>query len=360
MNFNEGKSPGNYYLLYLGRRGAGLVFASKVAELLPLNGAFVSSEVNTLFNRISNLRCLPLRNGPLKYLYYLIFTPRVFRQVRLELEQYESVNVILPMASPMDLRMIRNLKSDRVNIIQILHDAQRHPGDFWPLNSSIKKMVNRSTSLIFLSPGVRKRIESRYVNVTRVREVPHPYFLPSVVNKSSDLPFKYMLLIGRIRKYKGSQNLIKSWMKASQHEDLKNYSLVIAGEGDRLISSKNPHRIIRMNRWLEDSEFDSLIRNAEVVLFPYIEASQSGVLAKAILANKIVAISDLSELKVQSQNYSSKIVIPDFQKKDWLVDLANLLGKPRKSYESGFDQDSGDLVIRSWEEVLRAIKDLSR
>jgi hypothetical protein len=265
----------------------------------------------------------------------------------------------MPMASPMDLRMIRNLKSDRVNIIQIIHDAQRHPGDFWPLNSSITKMINRSTSLIFLSPGVRKRVESRFENVTKVKQVSHPYFLQSLGSGTPIIPAKYMLLIGRIRRYKGSKNLLKSWKRESEHEVLKKFNLVIAGRGGRLISSNNPHRIIRMNRWLEDCEFDNLIRNAEVVLFPYIEASQSGVLAKAILAKKIVAISDLSELKVQSQNYPYKIVIPDLMEKGWLVDLVNQLEKAGKSYEMPIEQEPEVLAIRSWEEVLCAIKELS-
>lgn len=86
----------------------------------------------------------------------------------------------------------------------------------------------------------------------------------------------YILFFGRIEEYKGLNILIDAFLKA----DLGNKKLVIAGKGEIRIPQNN-QRIIFINRYIKDAEIASLYRNASCVVYPYISATQSGVLSVA-------------------------------------------------------------------------------
>ena len=148
-------------------------------------------------------------------------------------------------------------------------------------------MIHRSKSLIFLSRTVAQDLEASIKLIPPYRIVHHPFFEISTNLSVKNLEFEYLLLIGRIRRYKGAKALIKAWKKVCHLDEFSKYHLVIAGKGTSLRLNTKKHRIHRMNYWLSDYEFDSLIENAKVVLFPYKEASQSGVLSKAMYAKKL-------------------------------------------------------------------------
>jgi glycosyltransferase involved in cell wall biosynthesis len=112
-------------------------------------------------------------------------------------------------------------------------------------------------------------------------------------------PQKYILFIGRIRKYKGVDFLIDTLSNSNIE-----IPLVIAGQG--VISSEINSRVVTINRWLTDSEIHWLILNAEVVVFPYSEASQSGLVPTCISLEKKIVLSDAGALIEQAVYYGSE------------------------------------------------------
>jgi glycosyltransferase involved in cell wall biosynthesis len=113
--------------------------------------------------------------------------------------------------------------------------------------------------------------------------------------------------VGRIRQYKGIENLIAAFNDLK----LKDIELVIAGEGR--LSVNLDQRVKVINRWLEDNEIASLIKNSEVVVFPYTEASQSGILPYCVSESKKVVVTPLPGLLEQTEGYRNTFVTKNFE-----------------------------------------------
>jgi glycosyltransferase involved in cell wall biosynthesis len=104
-----------------------------------------------------------------------------------------------------------------------------------------------------------------------------------------------MLFIGRIRKYKGVIQLA-SFKELIQDK----FHLVIAGEGSlpRGLKDVEVH-----NYWLSETDMSRFLADADVVIFPYLEASQSGIIPVAMQLNKVIIISRIEGLDEQVENY---------------------------------------------------------
>jgi glycosyltransferase involved in cell wall biosynthesis len=99
-----------------------------------------------------------------------------------------------------------------------------------------------------------------------------------------------VLFFGRIWPYKGLDNLIRAepWI-AQQIPDVR---IVIAGQGEDFERYRrlmvHPERFAVLNRHISDAEVATLFRQASVIVLPYIEASQSGVIPIAYTYGKPV------------------------------------------------------------------------
>ena len=142
---------------------------------------------------------------------------------------------------------------------------------------------------------------------TKVAVYPHPNFQFSSSENRKDHSRRYILFIGRIRKYKGIENLVLAF--STLH--LEDMDLVIAGEGK--VKQKDDFRIKLINHWLEESEIHDLIKHAEVVVFPYMEASQSGLLPYCTNMNKKIVTTPLPGLLEQVASYPNAFVANNFQ-----------------------------------------------
>jgi glycosyltransferase involved in cell wall biosynthesis len=345
------------YLLYLGRNGAGINFARELDKRILFEKVFLSDFHENSFPFQSHYHFLDVKKDPLRLFLTLFYMPKSLRSFRRELASISPANLLIPMATPLDLKLIRRLKAKNINVIQIIHDSKRHPGDLWPNWISIRKMINRSNSLVFLSRTVADDVKSSLSVMPPYRIVQHPFFEISTSYSGKNFEFEYLLLIGRIRRYKGAQALVKAWKKVCHLDEFSMYHLVIAGKGTSLRLNTNKNRIHRMNYWLSDSEFDSLMKNAKVILFPYKEASQSGVMSKAIHAKKFVASSDIPPLVEQLSSYPNKFLGNTKDMESWLK--AGTLEAENFMQELTSSLGNSDEMEGSWKNLVDAFKELS-
>lgn len=98
----------------------------------------------------------------------------------------------------------------------------------------------------------------------------------------------YILFFGTVDEYKGVDLLIKAY-EAS--ERLQQFKLVIAGKGLNMLAT-SPN-IIRINRFIDDSEVKDLFSKALFVVYPYRSATMSGVLSIAYYFKKKVLLSSI-------------------------------------------------------------------
>jgi glycosyltransferase involved in cell wall biosynthesis len=248
------------------------------------------------------------------------------------------------MPSPFDSFVARFFQKKNFKILRILHDARKHPGDLWPRNFQIKRMVKSSDALIAPSGYVASEISRLYGRVSSVYE--HPVFdLDSYGSSAISLPTEFTLLyIGRIRKYKGIENLIAAF---NLLPDQYNVKLLIAGSGK--FHHNLPEKCLLINRWLSEGEIDHLIKSAEVVIFPYIEASQSGLLPIVMNKGRKVVLTPLPGLTEQVKDYEAAYISEDFTPNSISLEIQRALNAPNNHFTKNND------IHNSFPEVIRKI-----
>jgi glycosyltransferase involved in cell wall biosynthesis len=194
----------------------------------------------------------------------------------------------------------------RVKILYIVHDLVPHEQYNGNLTSRIMSyIINRGAAknikkLNHLSTSSRNQFE-RLKNIFPAKLIfYHPF--PTLVTKQmiegnascSELVNidKYILFFGTLQTYKGVELLYNTFIN---NEILQDNYLVIAGIGewyfDRQESKEN--KIIRINRFIDDSEIKNLFQKADCVVYPYISATQSGVLSIAYYFGVPLVVSDV-------------------------------------------------------------------
>lgn len=193
-----------------------------------------------------------------------------------------------------------------------IHDITRHP---MVMNiRNLRRMLVLTLAEAYVNLGVKhadsvvllsgnslqkyNQIYSSYRNKAIMFKIgAHPPVANPVKPKELDNEKEgYYLFFGRIEKYKGVLQLVKAYNSVSR-ESAKVPKLVIAGSGKFLQEEKHEieknSRIIVLNRFIDDSEMVWLFQNCSVLVAPYIEASQSGVLPIAYYYGKPVIASNI-------------------------------------------------------------------
>jgi glycosyltransferase involved in cell wall biosynthesis len=103
----------------------------------------------------------------------------------------------------------------------------------------------------------------------------------------------YILFFGFVSKYKGVENLYNAFINSAYLSS--NYKLVIAGQGGWYFNRESDleKNIIRIDRLIADTEVKNLYQNAACVVYPYISATQSGVLSLAYKFGVPLLVSDV-------------------------------------------------------------------
>ena len=125
------------------------------------------------------------------------------------------------------------------------------------------------------------------------------------------MPFR-ILFFGRIHEYKGLRYLIEAAPEIFRSVD--HAKLIIAGRGDDFSSYRamisDPSRFEIHNRFIEEAETVRMFAEADVLVLPYSEASQSGVLLVALCFGSPVVATDVGEMAEVVRSAQMGIVVP--------------------------------------------------
>ncbi len=187
------------------------------------------------------------------------------------------------------------------NSIITIHDAKSHEGE------SLLKVIYHKIHLLFIYLFINKIVVHSelikqelpfYFKNKKIYIMPHVNYnllsknTSKVVKKDSKFN---ILFFGRILKYKGVDYLIKAFESLSS----KKYRLTIAGEGKLPSNIKLIKHIDIKNKYISDKLMNELFIRSDVVVCPYISASQSGVIYasfaynKPVIATKVGAITEV-------------------------------------------------------------------
>lgn len=304
------------FVSFLGLKGPGLLFAKSIAEYLQSINELSMLVTASKFSNFPNKdRFLNLRvPHNFKRLTDFILFPISFLKFISQLNRLRPKYLIVAMPSPTDILFTRVSKLFGVKIIRIIHDLRSHPGDIWPTEKAIANRISDSDLVCFLSNRVHEDFLSRNQNKPSI-VVMHPVLpLKNEVN-SSEIKFSkpFLLIIGRMRTYKGVAEFLETWENRST---LLDHSLAIVGEGN-LDASIHEKVIMRNdihleNYWVNDSMFHSYLKSAAIVVLPYLEATQSGIIPIAMALNKKIAVFNSGALPEQISGYPNGLVIDHF------------------------------------------------
>jgi glycosyltransferase involved in cell wall biosynthesis len=274
-------------VIYLGKRGAGKAFADLFIRELQRDEVFSFAVVS----KYAGFECarpdLFMIRTPHKIfeIYLLPFFLIDILKVIIKMKKNNKFAIILPMASPTDLIASKIISISGCKVFRVIHELVAHKGESWPTRNAIKKRISNSSGLIFLSHAVESQYQEFQITKS-FKTLPsialnhpimprHPLTIVPTPSEFKD----YALIIGRIQEYKGIDNFLQSWKKRTEFRAGK---LIIAGEGKlskKFMSEiEQQDDILLINRWLSDSEFEYLIANSMVLVLPYLEASQSGII----------------------------------------------------------------------------------
>jgi glycosyltransferase involved in cell wall biosynthesis len=207
-------------------------------------------------------------------------------------------------------------------LVTTVHDIECHPGDTDSKRvprTLVKCFIRQSNAVIVHGEGLRVAAE-RHLPVTssRIFVLPHLPLLyyrrlaeRSGLGRKADGHFR-ILFFGRLFEYKGLGYLMTAapLVKASVH----NVKFVVAGTGDQQLIARlqeMPRNLFDVRaRFIRDQEVAELFSEADLVVLPYIEASQSGVLMIAMAFGLPVVATNVGEIGTTVEAHRIGLVVP--------------------------------------------------
>ncbi|MGV8078116.1 MAG: glycosyltransferase family 4 protein [Methanosarcina sp.] len=168
-----------------------------------------------------------------------------------------------------------------------------------------------------------------------------------------------ILSFGLIRKYKGIPYLIRAFEQLPS-EILEKSRLLIVGEVwedrkellDQIKTSPLREKITLVDEYVSDEKVNVYFSAADVVVLPYLRASQSGIAHIAMSFGKPVVVSEVGGLKESMAGYKGTFFVPpgdvESIRKAVLIQFGN-----REHYEA--PDQKWDRIINRYVELIESI-----
>ncbi len=305
----------NILLWYWGKRGGGakytLEIAKTLAKLSDVKLNISLSKQNELYNQFAAINCqhcdIDTFTSPAGAIINLRQLWKYRQQFKQFLQQQQIDLVICPMIHVWNIFFVDILNELNIRYVLVMHDAHAHPGEQSRIRNWLEHYeVKRTQGLIALTETVKQQLITRFhYPAEKIQVIPlgiFDYNQGKVTEpRKLDLtkPVK-LLFFGRIIRYKGLDLLLAACLPLQQQQF--DFELYIVGEGDltpyQVAIDKLGKNVIVDNRWIADEEIYDIFHDKDIVVLPYIEASQSGVVAIAmgfgipIIATKVGGLSE--------------------------------------------------------------------
>lgn len=337
-------------LWHWGQAGAGAKFTYElirelrnVPGIIPSISAVEGSELASLIQSIDGMPAYIARtfNGNKNSLYGkfaaacgLLRLPSVARSFEVFLSEQQCDVAVSTMASIWDTSALGGLRRTGTRFILVLHDAKLHPGDEYPFREVLmRREIEAADALIVLSDHVRQEVQALYdFPGDRIWTVPHGAFTfgqdaPQARDLTGERPLR-LLFFGRILPYKGLDHLLNAYRIL--HERNVPVELEIVGSGDMAPYERHLQGlkgITVLNKWVGEDEIADAMARTDLVVLPYIEASQSGVAAAALTAGLPIVATPVGGLVEQVTDRQTGIIAKGMTAAD-LADAIRSLSDP--------------------------------
>lgn len=198
--------------------------------------------------------------------------------------------------------------------IGTVHDVMLHRGEDSFFEKIIDKIIKKRDfdRYVVLTEAGRAGLLRRGISSDRIATVPHAAFSSTAAARPIERPCNRILFFGRIVDYKGLSVLLDAM--PAIHSALPDLRLVIAGQGDYspyIDSIRRQSEYIELHaRWIAPDEIDGYFLNSDLVVLPYVEASQSGIIPMAQSLGRPVVASAIGGLPEQVCHGRTGLLVP--------------------------------------------------
>jgi glycosyltransferase involved in cell wall biosynthesis len=256
---------------------------------------------------------------------------------------------------PWYLLFLPHFKNKKLFVTQ--HDVIPHKGENirGKITILVNKALNRKAQKIIVHGEKLKKELSDSMPEQKIIIFPHGDYSFFLRWKKKNVKEEQgtLLFFGRILHYKGLDILLKALEKVRKQVCFK---LIIAGEGDlnpyqELITKELKPSIEIINRYIPENEVPEYFQRASIIVLPYREASQSGVIPIAYAFKKAVICTNVGSLPEVIDNNRTGILIepenPELLAKS-IVCLLNDKRKRKKLGQAGYLKMKKEL---SWDSI---------
>lgn len=195
----------------------------------------------------------------------------------------------------------------RYSLVMTIHDPRHHAGDRGSQKTPqfIMDFGYRQADRIIVHGTQLKEIVATEIGIpdNKIHVIPHIAIGERNTTKVAETDEQLILFFGRIWLYKGLDYLIRA--QSLINREFPDARIMICGQGEnfqryrKLMS--DPDKFIVHNRWITDDERTEFFQRASIVVLPYIEATQSGVVpvayahSKPVIATRTGGLPDVIE-----------------------------------------------------------------
>jgi glycosyltransferase involved in cell wall biosynthesis len=246
-------------------------------------------------------RCeMPVRTyaGMASFLFRLATAPLALPFLVRRLRRFMPDLAICAMPGPLDLLMAAGLRLVGARLVVIVHDADAHAGDGFPMQMVLQRLLCRSADgLAVLCRHVGTRLRQQRLARAALIPFEHPPFAFDMPATERPPGPRRLLCFGRLLPYKGLDLLAAAL--ASQPRQIEVRVVGRGPESSGLDALRACPGVTVENRWVPETEIGALLAWSDALILPYREASQSGVAAAALAAGRPVIATRVGGLREQ-------------------------------------------------------------
>jgi glycosyltransferase involved in cell wall biosynthesis len=244
------------------------------------------------------------------------------------------------------------LKKNYPSIVTI-HDVKPHVGslDFFHfLRLILRQQVNE-----IIVHGERLKddlMKHCKLPNSKIAVIPHGDYSFFTKYKKDNVEEKSTILFfGRIKRYKGLEYLIRAEPVITK--DFSDIKIIIAGKGNfpEYKKIKNNANFEVFNEFIPDEKVAELFQKAKVVVLPYIEASQSGIIPIAYAFKKPVVATNVGAIQEVVEQGKTGFLVPQRDEKalaDAIIKLLKDDNLRKKMGENAYIKMKEEL---SWDKI---------
>ena len=318
-----GSSPLKILVWHWGRRGAGPIFAARLAAAFgTLDGCTAALSLPAgaeILAEPDAPDCAwrePTYRTPIGYAGQLLAGPIAARRIDRNLAALNPDIAICAMPALLDRRMTAGLRRRKTPYAVIVHDAAGHPGEalsFWLLGQH--RLLRNAIGLFPLSGHVETMLRQQNLPTTIQKlRLPPFSFGPPPPPPLAHRGKPRLLCFGRLLPYKGLDLLADALASFGPNQP---YDVRICGDGPKSLELGRLQAMPNVSvehRWIPEAELPALIAWADAIILPYREASQSGVAAAAIAQGRYILATNVGGLPEQLKDVpGAKLCAPTAQ-----------------------------------------------